>query len=187
MSKKILLFIMMCLSPVFVMAQVELGGDLGFHITTNQNGSKDNSYNVNIPLSAIRVGYFVTPEIAAEVGANYNHQAVSGSAINDLGLNLGALYHLRNINSMTIPYAKVMGGMDYSSTSFVTQTNLNHNDTQFYAGGGIGIKVPVMDWLGLRFEGRYLRLFKSDYKVAPLPAANQFSILAGVSFFTSKL
>lgn len=187
MGKKILLIIMMSVSPLLVMAQVEMGGDLAFHITTNQNGSNDNSYNINVPVSAIRVGYFVMPELAVELGTNFQHEAVSGTAYNDFGLNLGALYHLRNINSITVPYLKVLGGMDYFGYNYTTNTNLNHNDTRFYTGAGVGVKVPVMDWLGLRFEGRYLRLFKSQYKTNPLRAANQFSIMAGISFFTSKL
>lgn len=158
--------------------EIGMDGGLGFMSTANQ----PTTTVFGLPVQNVRVGFYMSPKLEVEpFGAlNYMHQDTnSGTA---LGLGVGALYHFSPSRASNQWYARPFLDLNHSSDSFSQNgTTTTTSTTQWGLGAGFGIKMPLMDRIGSRFEVNFEHRFK-DGTVAP--SYDQFGLLAGLSYYT---
>lgn len=161
------------LAPTLITAQtrpVELGFDGGLNVSFN--GSTTTSFSV--PFQSVRVGFFVADAVSVEPTVSLNYLKIEGlDAIATIGFSFAALYHFTPDRSKPQPYFRPQAGL-----MFVTAGG--ESASQFHAGGGIGVKVPVTTQLAVRLEAGFQHSFEND----DFPRASTITAAVGLSFFT---
>ncbi|HWH53114.1 MAG TPA: hypothetical protein VN651_16320 [Gemmatimonadaceae bacterium] len=153
---------------------LEIGVDAALSHTSVDvpNGS---STGFVFPVQAVRVGFALTPAVWLEptLGLATISEHGSFTTINfDIGLPISLSGPVDT--RITQYFVRPLLGFRHFS-------NPNTSGTQTAFGAGLGMRVPLVDRLAARFEGRYVRGLRSD---GTFPASDEFSLLAGLSFFT---
>jgi opacity protein-like surface antigen len=133
------------------------------------------STTFTFPVQAVRVGFALSPSIWLEPSLGLETVSDHGSftTINfDIGLPISLSGPVDT--RITQYFVRPLLGFRHFS-------NPDVSGTQTAFGAGIGMRVPLVDRLAARFEGRYVRGLRSD---GTFPASDEFSLLAGLSFFT---
>jgi len=151
---------------------VELGLDMGIAVglespTTTQ---------ISLPLSQIRAGFFINDRVSIEPQLSLQHVSGGGSSITALGLEVGALYHFSPDRAHNQWYLRPTLGLSHSDVSVFGSSS----QTQASLGVGFGVKLPIMDRLATRLEGKLGHAFETS----SAPGATSIGLLAGLSFFT---
>ena len=157
---------------------IELGldGVIAFGLDDPQTTS------IQLPVRNFRIGFMRDPVWSIEpfMGLSYTKQG--DVSLTQLNLGTGLLYHFSTSRAASQWYARPFLGLDHTSISAdnnvggTTTTSAN----QFQLGGGVGIKVPMADRFGLRFE----LALAHDFKSGDLPSSTTLAILGGFSFYT---
>lgn len=158
--------------------ELGLDGGLGF---VSQSGQPTTTL-LGLPVQNVRFGFYTSPQLEWEPfgSLNYAHQDQASNTY--LGLGLGVLYHLQPSRMQNQFYVRPFLDLNHSSYSTSNQgATTTTSTTQWGLGAGFGIKVPMMDRIGSRFELNFEHRFK-DGQVAN--AFNQFGLLAGLSYYT---
>ena len=127
------------------------------------------------PVQAVRMGFSLSPVVWLEPTLGLATVSENGSftTINfDVGLPISLSGPVDP--RVTQYFVRPLIGLRHFS-------NGNSSGTQTAFGAGVGMRVPLVDRLAARFEGRYVRGLRSD---GTFPASDEFSLLAGLSFFT---
>jgi len=136
---------------------------------------------VALPVQNLRVGFMRNPVWSIEPFLQLNSIHADGASATAMNIGTGLLYHLSQNRNEKQWYARPFIGLNHGSASqdvggVTTSTSVN----QWQAGAGFGLKVPMMDRFGMRFEANYTRNFKTD----AIPASSNLGFNAGFSFFT---
>lgn len=166
---------------------VELGIDASFarqsfHSEPDRNG-REVTVNVNtidIPLSVIRAGFFITPTIAIEPAFGLRYQSIGDANSSETIFDIGLPIHLSENRRENQIFIRPVVGLTHVSTDESTSVGDVHtSDTQVNFGVGLGIKIPLSDRFAARFEAQYRHAPKSDER----SAYNQIAALAGISVY----
>jgi outer membrane protein with beta-barrel domain len=136
---------------------------------------------VSLPVQNLRVGFMRNPVWSIEPFLQLNSIHQSGASATAMNIGTGLLYHFTQNRAEKQWYARPFVGLNHGSASetvggVTTSTSVN----QFQVGGGVGLKVPMADRWGLRFEGTMTHNFKTD----AVAASSMLGFNAGLSFFT---
>jgi hypothetical protein len=155
---------------------LEIGIDAALtHTSFDVPGPGGSATEFDLPVQAIRLGFALSPTIWLEPELGLRTVSENGSfttATFDVGLPISLSGPVAP--STTQYFVRPLLGFRHFSGSG------SDAQTQTAFGVGIGMRVPIVDRLAGRFEGRYVRGLHSDN----FPASDEFSLLAGLSFFT---
>ena len=161
------------LVPTLLNAQgqpVELGVDGG--LTISFNGSTSTSFQ--LPFQSLRAGFFPSDAVSLEPVVSVSYLKFEEvDAIYTLGLEFGALLHFISDRSRAQPYFRPFAGFQLLAAG-------GESLSQFHAGGGFGVKVPVANQLAVRLEVGFQHGFKNE----DLSGGNSITAAVGLSFFT---
>jgi Outer membrane protein beta-barrel domain len=172
------------LMPSLATAQnrvIELGIDGAISRTTQDVPGVDvSATNVNIPVSSFRLGFLTANRVlSVEPALAAFRSATDNATFTNLQLDLGLLYHFRTDALRAQPYLRPFAGLE--RTSFSTdEPDASDSRTHTRIGGALGIKLPIMNRLAGRLEGRFAHGFESD----DVGATNEYALVFGLSFFT---
>lgn len=146
---------------------IDAGATLGF--------GDASSVAISLPASRLRIGFPMSPQVTLEPVAGLAYNKTEGSdGVFIYNLEGGALYNLRAFNApdeltaATSAYVRPFVGLS-------GYTGGDNSNTEFFAGTGIGVKVPWQPELSWRLEANVGYGF--DNKAA------RVGLLAGLSFF----
>jgi hypothetical protein len=161
------------LVPTLLNAQqqpVELGIDGGLAISFNGNTSTA----FRLPFQSLRAGFFPSDAVSLEPAVAVNYLKIEGiDAIYTLGLELGGLFHFVSDRSRSQPYFRPFAGIQLFASG-------GESASQFHAGGGFGVKLPVANQLAVRLEAGFQHAFEND----DFSGGNSITGAVGLSFFT---
>lgn len=149
---------------------VEIGLDGGINISFNGMTTA----RFTIPCQSVRVGYFVNNNVSLEPVASFNYTKMdSFDAIATIGLEFAALFNFSPDRSNSQPYFRPLVGLTLITAGGVTAS-------QFRAGGGFGIRLPVATQFAVRLEAGFGHYFEND----DFAGASTLVALFGLSFLT---
>jgi hypothetical protein len=149
---------------------VELGVDMdiGFGL------DDPSTTTISLPNSVLRAGFFINERVSIEPQFSFQHISVSGGGSSTgLGLQVGALYHFSPDRARNQWYLRPMVGLAHASFG-------GGSATQAALGVGFGVKLPIMDRVATRLEGKLGHAFETS----SAPGATSLGLVAGLSFFT---
>ncbi|NIM52814.1 MAG: outer membrane beta-barrel protein [Gemmatimonadales bacterium] len=142
---------------------LEIGMDAGFDATFNG----DAVWSVTVPVQQVRVGFMAADQFSVEPRLSFNFIS-NGGSVTTLQASAHVLYHI-GPGGRSRPYVTAGG------TFFLVDFDGN-SKTDFAAGAGVGVTLPILAQLAARLEGRYDRMFDAE--------ANIVSVTIGLSVFT---
>jgi len=149
---------------------LELGIDAGVTI-----GLGDNSFTeIDIPVSAFRVGFPISPRTSLEPKVRINVITGDGDTFTSYRGELGLLYHL---GSDRYPGAYQRAGLYVRPFIGIVGFSDGDSNSAGLLGAGIGWKIPLVSRLSTRLEANFAHQFGDG-------DANEIGLLAGLSFFT---
>lgn len=174
--------LMVSMSSIPAQAQqrvIELGIDGGFVFTSPSidGVETDSRFDIALPVQQLRVGFVVNNQFSVEPSLSFNRLGGNDFSLSVLGLQANGLYHLSPDRTRPQFYLQGGGGLQRLSAS---DEGESVSDTQWIAGAGAGVKVPLVDRLAGRFAVVYQRAFESDFE----PDSNIIRGQVGFSFFT---
>lgn len=176
----------LALTPALAQAQqshpIEFGVDAGLTVT---NGD-ETSTSITLPISSLRVGFYVAEKIAIEpaLGLNYTSNAFgSGTSSTVLRPELGLVYDMTAARTAPQFYVRPFVGM--TSVSFGGD-DATEPPTIWNAGAGVGVKIPMksVERFAWRLEALYDHRFEATKEALTIDAENSFGLRVGLSFFT---
>jgi len=130
---------------------LEFGGDAAVPVLFNPS-----AVVLTIPVSEVRVGYFVTPQIEIEPRVNLIAANGSGDSYTEVHLTVGALYHLTPSRAAAQTYVRPFA-------SFSTVKFTGSDETRAGALGiGLGVKLPMGSRFAFRPELDFAHTFAGD-------------------------
>lgn len=149
---------------------VELGIDGGFSYKVND----PTVFQIDIPISRFRVGFMVSDHVSVEPAIEFDMIKVEGEdAVTALGAQLGLLYHFSADATTSQAFFHPFAGISWVDFGAGSAS-------QFHAGGGLGVKLPVASQLAVRLEAGFQYAFESD----DFDKATSIFALIGFSFRT---
>ncbi|HKH90791.1 MAG TPA: hypothetical protein VKA54_03250 [Gemmatimonadaceae bacterium] len=111
---------------------------------------------LNVPVSAVRVGFFVMPRLEIEPRLNLTVAKGGGDTFTEAELTLGVLYHLTPSYSRSQTYFRPFAS--FSSTKF----SGSDGASAVTAGIGLGVKKPIGTRFAFRPELNFAHTFADD-------------------------
>jgi hypothetical protein len=143
-----------------------VSGDNQFEIGMDAALGFANSNTVfQLPVQAIRFGYFVSPTVSIEPTLGLT----TGSGLTLINFDVGVPFDLTQTDNGGNIFLRPLFGLAHQSFSGGLGSN-----TTTSLGDGAGILVPMMSHFDSRFEARYRRWFGNN-------GFNEVDLLAGVS------
>jgi hypothetical protein len=167
--RSILLTLVLSLFTVPATAQMalEIGMDAGVNV--GANGTDVDVTTVSAPVQALRVGVHILKRLSLESSTSFNLTSVqNGPDLTRFRTDLTGLFHLGVDRTRLRPYLK--GGLSYRLVDFG-----EFSDGEFGIVGALGVTVPVIRQVALRFQGGVDAQFSTR---------NDFTGLVGFSVFT---
>lgn len=158
--------------------EIGMDGGLGFQSTSGQ----PTTTLLGLPVQSVRFGFYSSSQLEWEPFGSLNYMHQSGNSGSSLGLGMGALYHFSPDRTQNQFYVRPFIDVNHASNSFAQNgVTTTQSTTQWGLGAGFGIKMPLMDRIGSRFEVNFEHRL-ADGQVAP--SYDQFGLLAGLSYYT---
>ncbi len=134
----------------------QISGDDKVTVVSLPTGTFGNALVTSLQKS-FRVGFFISPSISIEPSFAFFvfDQEGPDNAVRVLGLGLAALIHLSNDPTAAQFYVRPYVGLDN------TKSGSSDSRNQFSAGGGVGVKLPVVDHFKVRLEAGYVHGFEN--------------------------
>lgn len=152
---------------------IELGIDALSLGVTVAGGTSVTS--LSVPTGVFRVGFFASERVSIEPNLGVTYIKVEDQdAVTLLNFALGLLYHFTPPGQRSQVYIRPLLGISF------LDPGLGDSATQFSAGGGLGVKVPLVGRLAARLEAQYTHRFEN----ADFAGSNSIVGLFGFSFFT---
>ena len=127
-----------------------------------------------VPVQAVRVGFFTSDQFSIEPAISLSFAKPEGvDAFYEFGFTLSGLYHFVPDLSRAQPYLRGQGQVVLAGSG-------GESVSQLGIGGGLGVKIPIVDRLAFRLEGSYGHRFEND----DVRGTNTVAALFGFSFFT---
>lgn len=129
--------------PVAAQRPVELGIDGGLSLHFDPSVAI-----LQFPTGHFRVAFPAGDKLAVEPRFALTYIKVSGiDAVYTMTADLGLMFHFKGAGAGSRPYLRPFVGVDLVGGG-------GESDSQFHAGAGIGVKLPMKaDRLALRLEG----------------------------------
>ena len=145
---------------------IELGTDASIGILFNGG----TLFSISAPIGQFRAGFRSGDNITLEPRGSLDILSGEGSTLTVFSGGLHVLYNLRSSSDSNSRLYVTGGG----NIIFVDGSGASNTDVQL--GGGLGVRIPVVDRLAWRLEGRLDHQF--DASVTSLTG------IFGISFFT---
>jgi len=143
-----------------------VSGDNKFEIGMDAAFGFANSTTVfQLPVQAIRVGYFVTPTVSIEPTLG----VTTGGGLTLLNFDVGVPFDIEQSASGNDLFLRPLFGLAHQSFSGGGGSNTNTS-----LGIGAGVRMPLIPHLDTRFEARYRRWFGNQ-------GFNEVDLLGGIS------
>jgi hypothetical protein len=147
----------------------EIGMDAGLSI-----GLGNNSGTVfQVPVQAIRMGFFVSPVISIEPSVGFTSFSGGGFSGTQYTLGAGLLYHFSASRASNQFYIRPFVGVDGTSGDLGSGSAVS-----FGVGGGL--KIPLRDRIATRFEAAFGHTGGQNGG----NGSDAIGLLAGLSFYT---
>jgi hypothetical protein len=158
---------------------IEIGADAGAVFGLGDQSS----INITLPARRARVGFFLNNDsrisIEPAVGLGYN-KTEGSSGTTQYNVEAGALYHFRPARLITdvanraaVSYVRPFIGFEGE-----TRGGGARNNNEFFAGAGLGVKVPYRTNIAVRAEANIGYGFDNE--------AARLGLNLGLSFFTRR-
>lgn len=150
---------------------VEVGVDaqIGF-------GLDDQGTSISIPAQKIRAGFMLSPVMTIEPSLGFFRISNDGSSISNTAVDVSLLYHFSPSRAVRQFYVRPVIGLQ--RTSFTdNDLDVSEAETDLNIGVAGGMKVPLMDRVGARFEAEF-RNYMTD------PSQSALNLNFGLSYFT---
>ncbi len=160
--------------------EIGIDGQLAHRSTTVDRlaGSSTSSQTfIQLPVSQIRVGFFLSDMIELEPALGLNYVSGGGGHATTANFVVGLPINLQTDRSQPNWYVRPLVGFEHFSAGSDGNTT---SATQVSFGAGVGVRVPIDRRFAGRFEANYTHGDHND----DLGSYNQFGVLAGLSFFT---
>jgi hypothetical protein len=158
---------------------IEIGADAGAVFGLGDQSSVD----FNFPAQRARLGFFLNNDsrISIEPAVSFNYNKTEDApGVTTYSVETGALYHFRSARLITdvanraaVSYVRPFIGFEGQSIG-----GGGRNDNEFFAGGGIGVKVPYRSNIAFRAEANIGYGFDNE--------AARLGLSLGLSFFTRR-
>lgn len=149
---------------------VELGIDAAFAYDLKE----PKTAQISVPSGLFRVGFFASDRISVEPSVAFNWSKASGDdATTVIQARVGVLYHFKTDAAKSRVFVEPLLGVTHVSSG-------GESESQFQVGGGIGVKLPAPNHIGLRLEA----LFAHGFEHGAFSATDVIAVLIGFSFFT---
>ena len=145
---------------------IELGQDASAGIFFNGG----TFFDITAPISQIRIGFQSSENIVLEPRFSLGFTAGDGDTFTFVDAGFHVLYGLQP-RSASNSSVYVTGGVD-----LIFSDGPGGSNSDFSLGGGVGVRIPILDQLAWRLEGRLDHQF--DFSATSLRG------LFGLSFFT---
>ena len=129
---------------------------------------------VNVPISSVRVGFFVMPRLEVEPRLNLTVAKGGGDTYTQAELTFGVLYHLTPSYSQSQTYFRPFAS--FSSTKF----SGSDGTSAVAAGVGLGVKKPI----GTRFAFRPELNFAHTFAAEDVEDESRVQLLLGFSVYS---
>lgn len=156
---------------------IELGADASLGIGFGATTPDVNVTTFQIPLSQIRAGFFISPELSIEPSLGMQYASANGGSSSHYTLGVGALYHFSTLRTEKQVYVRPFLNFESASASGGGTSN---SATSLALGAGLGIKIPATDRFAWRLEANLAHNNNKNFDDSP----NRFNLLAGLSYFT---
>jgi hypothetical protein len=176
----------LALTPALARAQqphpIEFGVDAGLTVTNGE----ETSTSVTLPISSLRVGFYVSEKLAVEPALAFNYvsnQFGTGSSATAFRPELGLVYDLSSVRTAPQFYVRPFVGL--TSISFGGD-DATDPPAIWNAGAGIGVKIPMksVERFAWRLEALYDHRFEATKGLVTIHTENSFGLRVGLSFFT---
>lgn len=158
---------------------IEIGADAGAVFGLGS----DSFINVDLPAQKGRIGFFLNNDsrvsIEPALGFSIRNPESAPSTTTYIA-EVGALYHFQPAtliteatNRQNVAYVRPFLGFEGQTTGGDTK-----NDNDFYAGAGVGLKIPVRTNIAIRTEANVGYGFNNE--------AARIGLNLGLSFFTRR-
>jgi hypothetical protein len=170
-----LVAILLIIAPVGARAQVsaaqfEFGGDAALSVLFDPS-----AVVLNIPVSEVRVGFFVTPRLELEPRLNLTlARGDDGDTFTETHFTFGALFHLEPARSSARTYFRPFASV--SSLKF----SGSEGTTAVALGAGLGVKRPIGDRFAFRPELNFAHTFAREN----VEDESRVQLLVGFSVFS---
>ena len=151
---------------------VEVGIDaqIGF-------GLDDQGTSISIPAQKIRAGFMLTPVMTIEPSLGFYRLSNDGSSISSTAVDVSLLYHFSPSRTVRQFYLRPVIGLQRASFSN-DAADISEANTDLNIGIAGGMKIPLMDRVGARFEAEF-----RNYMTDP-ESTSAFNLNFGLSYFT---
>jgi len=158
---------------------IEIGADAGLTFGLGDQSSVD----FNFPAQKARIGFFLNNDsrisIEPALGLTYNKDE-GAPGVTTYNIETGALYHFRPARLITdvanraaVSYVRPFIGFEGASIG-----GGGRNSNEFFAGAGVGVKVPYRSNIAIRAEANIGYGFDNE--------AARLGLNLGLSFFTRR-
>lgn len=165
---------------------IELGLDASFARTSYHSEpdalGRETTVNVNtinIPLSVIRAGFFITESVAIEPAFGLHYERVGDASTSQTVFDIGLPIYLSPNRRENQIFIRPVVGLSHITADATSRDNAGSSDTQANVGVGLGIKMPLTDRFATRVEAQYRHAPKSGH----LSSYDQIAALAGISVY----
>lgn len=158
---------------------IEIGADAGAVFGLGDQSS----FNFDFPAQKARLGFFLNNDsrVAIEPSLGISSRKVEDTpSVTGYVAELGALYHFRSArlitdvtNRATVSYVRPFIGFEGNTTGGDTP-----DDQEFFAGAGVGVKIPFRTNIAFRAEANVGYGFDNE--------AARIGLNLGMSFFTRR-
>jgi hypothetical protein len=149
--------------------EVGIDAQIGF-------GLDDQGTSINIPAQKVRAGFMLTPAMTIEPSLGFVRLSNDGSSISGTAIDVSLLYHFSPSRAARQFYIRPVVGLQRSSFSD-DDTDVSESNTDLNIGVAGGMKIPLMDRVGARFEAEF-RNYMND------PSVSALNLNFGLSYFT---
>lgn len=158
---------------------IEFGMDLGLRLTMYDDWelgfgtvSPDDAFSVEMPVSLIRLGVFVSEKVQVEPSIGLQIVSQGDETAHNFTAGVDMLYDLSTKKGASTPFLSFGAGL--------VNIGLDQTTTQGNVRVGGGVKLPGGERWAVRLQGVVSRAFETD----DLPSYWDVSLRAGVSLFS---
>lgn len=165
-------------------AQASQGSSIEFGIDGAINffrGDNADATTIEIPNGIFRIGFHRNPTWSIEPYTQITYLSTDASSISRLLLGAGLLYHLSPSRVENQWYVRPFLALDHTGYNDKSPADNDDSTNQLQLGAGFGLKMPLKDQLGARFEINLGRALESGNDV---PGYTIIGLQAGFSYYT---
>lgn len=137
-------------------------------------GLDDQGTSIAIPAQKVRAGFMISPVMTIEPSLGFYRISNDGSSASSTALDVSLLYHFSPDRMARQFYVRPVIGINRASVDI---DGAGDSQTDMNIGVAGGMKLPLMDRVGARFEAEF-RNYMSD------PSVSALNLNFGLSYFT---